>query len=66
MNEKDAKILVRQLIDVAYEAGVQHNSEMIWNCRENTMSLGNKMVRHLINKSSATQPRYGWDLMDKE
>lgn len=51
MDEKDAKALVKKLTDVAYEAGFQHNSKMIWNCRENTISLGDEIVRHLTTPS---------------
>ncbi len=52
MDEKDANALVKKLIDVAYEAGFQHNSNLRWNCQYNTMDIGNEIIRHLTSKSS--------------
>ncbi len=49
MNKEDAKALVRNLIDVAYEAGVQHNSQKTWNSRKNALELGDEIIRHLTS-----------------
>ena len=50
MDVKTAKALVKNLIDVAYEAGMQHNSTMIWNTQNNAMNIGDEIVRHLTHK----------------
>lgn len=52
MDSKQAKELVKKLIDIAYEAGFQHNSKMIWNCRESNMILGDEIIHHLTSRSS--------------
>jgi len=52
MDEKKAKALVNKLIDIAYEAGYQHNSDMAWNSKHNVLYIGDEIVRHLTTRPS--------------